>query len=164
MKELLEKISTYHILNYLLPGTIFGIISEKFVGYSLTNKDILIEIFTFYFAGLVISRFSSIVIEPLFKRLSIIKFAPYSQFLSASKKDSKLELLSEENNMYRSFTATFLLLLLFKVWVAIENKVEILKHSELYILISLLLIVFIISYRKQTRYITSRIKFLEESK
>lgn len=159
MKEFIEKISTYHILNYLLPGVVFYLLADKFLGYSIGNGNIFTEIFIYYFIGLTISRFGSIIIEPLLKKLSVIKFASYSKFLSATKKDSKLEILSEENNMHRSLTATFALLLLLRVWVAIENKVPGLKEYQLIILIVLLFLLFTISYRKQTSYLTSRIEY-----
>jgi hypothetical protein len=41
------------------------------------------------------------------KKISFLKFALYSDFVSASKNDTKLGVLSEADNMYRTFSASF---------------------------------------------------------
>ena len=43
-----------------------------------------------------------------------MKFAPYKDFVRACDRDPKLELLSEQNNMYRTLCALFLALPAFK--------------------------------------------------
>lgn len=158
MKELLDKISSYNLFNYLLPGILFVVFTKEFAFYSLIQEDIIIGAFVYYFIGLVISRFGSLILEPFFKKISFLKFAPYSDFISASKKDPKIETLSEANNMYRTFSSMFVLLLLLKVFVSIESKFPILREYNAYILITALLIMFLCSYRKQTKYITNRIE------
>ena len=158
MKELLDKISSYNIFNYLFPGILFAVISKQLTGYSFLQDNLIIGAFVYYFIGLVISRFGSLSIEPLLRKLSFLKFANYKDFVSASKKDSKIELLSEINNMYRTLSSMFVLLLLLKLYELIESKVPILKDWSTYILLALLLVMFLFSYRKQTNYITKRIK------
>jgi len=157
MEELLDKISSYNLFNYLLPGILFAIIAKEFISFPLIQENIIIGAFLYYFIGLVISRFGSLVIEPFLKRISFLKFAPYSDFVLASKKDPKIETLSEVNNMYRTFISTFALLLLLKILISIESKFSILKEYDMYILIVMLLFMFLYSYRKQTKYITDRI-------
>src|SRR5271167_2488702 len=97
MKELLDKLSSYNIFNYLLPGVVFVALTGDLISYSVGGQDILKSAFLYYFTGLVISRFGSLIIEPLMKRISLIKFASYKDFVAASKKDEKIELFSEEN-------------------------------------------------------------------
>lgn len=158
MKDLLDKISSYNLFNYLFPGILFAVISKEFTSYSLLQDNLIVGAFIYYFIGLVVSRFGSLVIEPLLKRISFLKFADYKEFISASKKDDKLELLSEINNMYRALFSMFILLLLLKLYELIEFIFPILKYWNTYILVLLLLVLFLLSYRKQTNYITKRIK------
>lgn len=158
MKEILDKISSYNLFNYLLPGVLFVIILNKFTTYSFTQDNFIVGAFIYYFVGLVISRIGSLIVEPILKKISFLKFADYREFISASKKDPKIELLSESNNMYRTFSSMLTLLILLKLYEFIEFKFSMLKYWSPYILILLLLVMVIYSYRKQTEYITKRIK------
>ena len=112
MEKLLEKLSSYNIFNYLFPGMIFCILLEKTTSYSIIQENIVIDVFLAYFIGLLISRISSLIIEPLLKKVKFVKFAEYKDFVLASENDSKIELLSESNNMYRVFISLFFLLLI----------------------------------------------------
>jgi hypothetical protein len=114
MKDILSKLSSYNLFNYLLPGIIFVVLGSELTRYSFIQQDIVTGVFLYYFIGLVVSRFGSLVIEPLLKRISFLQFVDYKDFTSASKKDDKLELLSEVNNTYRTLCAVFILLLLLK--------------------------------------------------
>jgi len=158
MKELLDKISSYNIFNYLFPGILFAVISEEFTAYRFLQDNLIIGAFVYYFIGLVISRFGSLFIEPLLRKLSFLKFTNYKNFVSASKKDAKIEVLLEINNMYRTLISMFVLIFLLKLYELIESNAPILKDWSTYILLTLLLGMFLFSYRKQTNYITKRIK------
>lgn len=158
MSELLNKLSSYNLFNYLLPGVLFAALSGHVTKYSFIQEDIVTGVFVYYFIGLVISRVGSLVIEPLLKWGRFLKFADYKDFVSASKEDQKLEVLSETNNMYRTITSLFLLLFLLKLYERMTNKYSFLNDWNTYILIGVLLIMFLFSYRKQTKYITSRIE------
>ena len=158
MKELLSKLSSYNLFNYLLPGVIFTVVAAKFTRYSFLQQDIVIGLFLYYFIGLIISRFGSIVVEPILRRMSFLRFADYKDFVAASKKDEKLEVLSEANNTYRTLCSLFALLLLLKAYEKIEDRFVILKDYGVIILVVLLLVMFLFSYRKQTLYIIKRIK------
>lgn len=158
MNELLEKISSYHIFNYLLPGILFVVIVGKFNHYNLIQDDLILGAFVYYFIGLIISRFGSLVIEPILKKVRFLKFVSYPEFVTASKNDPKIDIFSETNNMYRTFCSMFVLILLLRLYELIALKFFISKEWSIYILIILLLIIFFWSYRKQTIYITKRIK------
>ncbi len=158
MKEILSKLSSYNLFNYLLPGIIFAVLSSELTHYSFILQDIVVGAFLYYFIGLVVSRFGSLVIEPLLKRISFLQFANYKEFVIASKKDEKIELLSEVNNTYRTLCSLFTLLILLKLYEKIELKFPVLKEWDAIILVVLLLAMFLLSYRKQTSYITKRIK------
>ena len=158
MNELLGKITSYNLFNYLLPGVLFVVMLDKFTDFSFTQENIVIGVFVYYFAGLIISRFGSLILEPVLKKVSFIRFAEHQDFVSSSKQDQKIETLLEASNMYRTFTAMFFLLLLFKLYNFLSVKFPILNESSLYIFIALLLAMFLFSYRKQTEYISKRIK------
>lgn len=158
MNELLNKISSYNLFNYLLPGVIFAVLASEITRYPLVQRDILTGAFLYYFIGLVVSRFGSLIVEPLLKWLSFVKFADYKDFVAASKQDEKLEVLSEVNNTYRTLCSVFSLLLILKLYAKIEERVAFLKEWDSMILLVLLLMMFLFSYRKQSTYITKRIK------
>jgi hypothetical protein len=158
MNELLNKISSYNVFNYLLPGIVFSLLAGEIIHYPIAQKDILTAAFSYYFIGLVVSRFGSLIVEPLLKFFSFVKFADYSDFVAASQKDAKLEVLSEVNNTYRTLASLFSLLLLLKLYVKLEGTFPYLKEQDTTILAVVLLVMFLFSYRKQTSYITKRIK------
>jgi len=158
MKELYEKISSYNIFNYLFPGILFVILSKVLVGYNLTINSDFLGAFLYYFIGMVISRFGSIVIEPLLKKGGLLKFEPYKNFVEASKKDVKIEILSEVNNTYRTLVSMLLLLLFFKLYVVLNKKYKFSNDTWFLVLVVLMLVIFIFSYIKQTGYIAKRIK------
>ena len=157
MKELLEKISSYNIFNYLLPGAVFGFWASNEFNFPFEG-DVLTKAFVYYFLGLIISRFGSLIIEPFLKWSKVAKFEPYESFVKASKNDSKLDLLSEVNNMYRSIIALISLIGLIKLYLLIEGYLSLLVSLRIPIIIFSLIIMFVLAYRKQTSYITKRIK------
>jgi len=158
MKDLLDKLSSYNIFNYLLPGILFAVFASKLTIYSFIQSDIVLGVFVYYFLGLVVSRFGSLVIEPILKKTGFVRFAPYGDFVSASKKDDKIEILSEVNNMYRTLCSLFVLLLLLLGYQSVQYRIPGLAPWNPYIAAVLLVIMFLLSYRKQTAYVTKRIE------
>jgi hypothetical protein len=157
MKELLDKLSSYNIFNYLLPGIVFVVILSKTSNLNLLQSDIFTGAFFYYFIGLIISRVGSLLIEPFLKWINFLKFSDYKKFVNASKQDSKIELFSEINNMYRTLCSLFLLLSLAKFYDAFLIKITFFEKYGGIVIILLLLILFLFSYRKQTNYITKRV-------
>ena len=157
MKDLLDKISSYNLFNYLLPGVLFAVLADGLTSYTFIQSDIVVGIFLYYFIGLVISRVGSLAIEPILKKTSFIKFADYKDFVLASREDPILEVLSEVNNMYRTLCSLFLLLAALKAYELLAERYPLLASSSPYILVGSLFALFIFSYRKQTQYITKRI-------
>ena len=49
MEEILEKISSYNLFNYLLPGILFAVISKEITTYSFLHENIIIGLFLYYF-------------------------------------------------------------------------------------------------------------------
>lgn len=157
MKELLDKLTTYNLFNYLLPGILFCVILTSYTSFNFFVDSAIMNLFICYFSGLVISRVGSLFLEPFLKYISFLKFAPYKDFVEAGKADSKLDLLSEANNMYRTISVVFFLLLLAKLYELLGSVIYFFFEYSLSILIVLLLFLFLLSYRKQTNYIKSRV-------
>lgn len=156
MEKLLEKLTSYNLFNYLLPGVIFSILLEKTTNYSIIQENIVAEAFLAYFIGLLISRISSLIIEPILKKVKFVKFADYKDFVLASENDNKIELLSESNNMYRVFISLFVVLIIVNIYEQLLQ--QILGEYTNFVVTVLLLLLFLFSYRKQTNYITQRVE------
>ncbi len=158
MKDILSKISSYNLFNYLLPGIIFAVLVERITTYKIIQSDIIVGLFLYYFCGLVISRIGSLIIEPAMQKVSFVKFPPYKDYVQISAKDPTLETLSEVNNMYRTLCALFLMLLVTKAFEAITMCLNMSSNGSTYILFALLLALFALSFRKQTKFITQRVE------
>lgn len=157
MDKLIERISSYNLFNYLLPGLVFAVLADQSTTLSFVRDNLFEALFMYYFIGLVISRVGSLIIEPILKRAKIVEFAEYSRYQKAAKNDEKIELLSEVNNTYRTLSSSFLLLLLLYAYddILIEPKGEFILSQ--YMLALSLFILFIFAYRKQTAYISKRV-------
>ena len=97
MKDSLDKLSSYNVFNYLFPGVVVAALGTAVSSFRLVVDDIVVGVFVYYFYGLVVSRIGSLILEPVLKRLKIVRFAPYADFVAASTVDDKLETLSEQN-------------------------------------------------------------------
>ncbi|ODB85672.1 hypothetical protein A3194_12630 [Candidatus Thiodiazotropha endoloripes] len=164
MKDLLEKLSSYNIFNYLLPGVIFVAISKPLTKYNFIQEDIVIGVFLYYFIGLVISRIGSVIIEPILKWSKFIKYSEYRDYIEASNKDKLIVVLSEANNMYRTFLSLFIFLSLLKIYETLSERFQCLNNHSSEIIIVGLLALFAVSYRKQTAYITKRVASANDGK
>ena len=162
MKDLINKISSYNLFNYLFPGIVFVALSKEITAYSFVQQDILVGAFLYYFIGLVISRFGSLVVEPILKKINFIKFADYKDFVVASQKDPQIEVLSEANNTYRTLLSMFVLLFLLKLYESVAQSWAPLQERNIMILLVILFVMFLVSYRKQTSYVNKRVKAHED--
>ena len=158
MNELLTKLSSYNLFNYLLPGVLFAVLASETTPYQPIQKDIVTGVFLYYFLGMVVSRFGSLVLGPVLKGVSFIRFADYKSFVAASKKDPLIEVLSEANNTYRTLCSLFSLLLLMKLYAKIEGRLPFLKGWDMTLLVVSLFVMFLFAYRKQTSFVVKRIK------
>lgn len=157
LESIVEKISHYNLFNYLFPGAIFCLIGQNYLGIPSQNS-IVEELLLYYFAGLVISRIGSIIVEPTLRKFKFLVFDEYPNYLKAATTDPKIDTLSTENNMYRSLVTTFaslgfakIALTIFEMWPAFEQ-------FKSHLAISCLLCLFLLSYRKQTQFIFKRIQ------
>ncbi len=155
MKEIIEKLSTYNIFNYLFPGFVFIYLLNITTTYKISFDNIVYELFFAYFIGVVISRIGSNLIESILKIIKFVRFVDYPIYIKTSKTDSKIEILSEVNNMYRTLCSAFFILLVINI-IELFPAIRILDNYLDLIIIFLILILFLFSYRKQTKMIKDR--------
>lgn len=158
MKDLLDKLSSYNIFNYLLPGVLFAAAVDKLTSIDILQNDIVVGVFVYYFFGTAISRIGSLIVEPLLRKIGFLTFSPYENFVRAAKVDSKLEVLSETNNMYRTFCALLLSIATVGLYAYASKYLPLLQMAAPAVCIAALLFLFVLSYKKQTAYISKRIK------
>jgi hypothetical protein len=157
MNDFLSKLSSYHLFNYLVPGVVFGVLARQVVPYPAGPHDIATWAFLAYFVGLVVSRFGSLVVEPLLRYSKFMQFWDFDELSNYSKDDPHLSVLYEVSNMYRTVASGFLLLLLLKMYVKLEARCPILQEWNTTILAVLMLVMFLFAYKKQTLYMMKRI-------
>lgn len=158
LSELLDKLTSYNLFNYLLPGAVFAYFAESSLGVGLIPDDLVTAAFIYYFLGIVVSRFGSLVLEPLLKKARFVKFEPYAAFLSASEKDAKIDVLVEAANMYRTLVSAMLLLLMLTAYMKLESFYPPLAEWRGLVGVSALVLVFLFAYKKQTDFIASRVR------
>ncbi len=158
MKDLLDKLSSYNLFNYLLPGTIFVAAAEQLSTHRFTRGNVVVDAFLYYFIGLVISRFGSLAIGPLLQATKFVKFAPYKAFVTACDSDPKIDLLSEQNNMFRTLIALFATILAFAGLDQIAIARGISENTALLVTCAGLVVLFAFAYRKQTDFVRKRVE------
>jgi hypothetical protein len=158
MSDFLNKISSYNIFNYLLPGTIFSVVASELSSYNFVQSDIFLGLFFYYFVGLVISRLGSLLLEPALKKTGFLKFTDYNEYVRVCKDDSKLDSLSEANNMYRTLASLFICLLVLLAFERLVARYPAFNSWSPHFGVVALLFLFAFSWRKQTAYISSRIR------
>lgn len=158
MKDLLDKLSSYNIFNYLLPGTIFVGLGTKLTSYSLIQENLLVGLFLYYFIGLVISRIGSLTVEPFLKWTKFVKFSAYEDYVKASKSDPKIEIFSEQNNVFRTLCSLSVALIFFKIYDELKANLSWNTDVRDFIFLLGLLVLFLLSYRKQTKYVVQRVE------
>ena len=158
MEKLLERLSSYQLFNYLFPGIIFINLIDLLTSINVPQNRVEFMVFLYYIVGMVLSRIGSVVIEPFYKGCCWIVFAGYKDYLEASKQDSKIDILSMENNTYRTLIATFVSLLVIYCldlaqWFRYFND----SNYAVPVYVALLIVLFTLSYRKQTSFIRKRV-------
>lgn len=176
IKTFSEKISSYNIFNNLFPGIIFTFALNNTTRFNIGTDSLFENIFIYYFIGMVISRVGSIIVEKLLKKIKIknkktkekeafLCFADYDDYVNASEKQADIKMLSETNNTYRTLIALFFLLAIVKIYdMFIHNYLiqYVSKNAICVVLFVLLSILFVYSYRKQTAYISKRVKKIKK--
>ena len=157
MEILLEYLRRYDIWNNLFPGMIFIYTYNIFWNvYDWNQIPIVYIFFMAYFVGMIISRIGSICIEPLLKKIKFIIFIDYKFYLIAIECDKAIIELNTVNNIYRTILTGLIIFLLVFIHKDI-NDICMLINSETVIYNLFLIVLFLLSYRKQTGYINKRV-------
>jgi len=157
MKELLDKLSSYNVLNYLFPGILAAVFVSQVTSFHLLSDNAFAAPFLYYFYGLVVSRIGSLVLEPLLKRLGLVRFVPYAAYAAATRLDPMIETLSEQNNTYRTLAS---LIACVTVAVLVDRALThfaSLTATATCLGVFLLFVVMILSYRKQAKFVAARV-------
>ena len=165
LKQIVEKISSYNIFNNLYPGVLFIYLSKFIFEIKILSDNWFENLIVFYFAGMVLSRIGSIIIEPIMKKIKLIRYAPYSDYVKASSMEPLVDTLSEVNNTYRTLLSTFFCAFVCKLGITIneiclKNKITFLQENKDWIFLILLILLFAFSYVKQTDYVRKRVEFV----
>lgn len=157
MDGIVERLSSYDILNNLIPGAFFVMLCTWFDVFSLPVNNVTETLFVYYFFGLIISRIGSLIVEPICKKSKFVSYAPTAEYIHAAKLDPKIELLLETNNLYRTCTGMILTLIVCKVYIILSPCFEAKTDTTFWIVSVSLFLLFLFSYRKQTLHIYKRI-------
>lgn len=168
MDTFFSKLSSYNLLNYLLPGVLFCFFARKYWGFELLqDASDLEKLFIWYFFGLLISRLGSLYVEKYLKKIKKIEFADYTDYLQACRLDNTINDLSEVNNTYRTMLALGLIMLggslvnllyyLDTQETICSQKVQLIDKGKLCMLGFVLVYIFYKAYKKQTDYIRERV-------
>jgi hypothetical protein len=158
MKDIIDKIGSYNIFNYLIPGVVYAVLISKWEDIDLVLDDLLTGAFLYYLIGLIISRLGSLIVKPALDFVGFVKDEPYEDFVDASEKDLKIDKLSEVNNTYRTLIALFLSLLITKGLIELYEFLNLSSDIKWILSCLGLFVLFLFAYRKQSKFITKRIK------
>ena len=161
MSEALNKISAYEFFNMLFPGVLLWFYVINLFGVKIAFTDNIISqslslLCITYFVGLIISRVGSLVLEPIAKKMKIVKW--HEDYYLAEKKDEKIKILLRDMNMYRSIMSLSLIALILTLCnFFLCGDTECSGFLIRVISIVFIFALFGMSYRKQSILITKRI-------
>jgi len=165
LEKIIERISAYEILNNIIPGTIYVVLTEKLTPFKIQTGSVWSDLVLYYFIGLVIGRVGSLVVERFLKKVNKLHFEPHSNYVKAEHKDKIVRELSTINNMYRTYTAVALCLVFtvgFDFLWALIKGCDCSKPIIIFAGCIVLMLIFDLSYIKQTAYVASRVKTINE--
>jgi hypothetical protein len=105
VKDILDKLSSYNLFNYLFPGAVFAILLSATTGFTGSLDFDLSTVILIYFIGLIISRIGSLVIEEILLKFNLCKLINTKLLFKKFKGNIKLEIIHEAMNMYRTLAA-----------------------------------------------------------
>lgn len=164
MEKLLDKITSYNIFTYFLPGLVFSFLVERYTSWILLSGEVYKDVFIIYFIGLVISRIGSVIIEPILVSLKFVKMGRYEDYVAACKINTKVEVIHEVTNTYRSLLAAVITFCLLYLVSILETKVPVLEPFTVPVTLITAVVILMFSFRKQSKYLTRIVKCSTEEK
>jgi hypothetical protein len=92
------------------------------------------------------------------KKIGFLKYAPYRDFVNASKANSKIDTLSAANNYVRSLLTSALLFPVIGGLRVLALNCSWFSCNWRWVLLLFIIIIFLFSYKKQTEYIYKRVE------
>lgn len=158
MSKLMETLDSYQIMTNFLPGTFFGIALDLILGITIPFQSVVEEIVIYYFIGLILNRIGSLVVKPVLKKCNFIVETPYQEYVKAEKKDSKIDILSETNNYFRTLLAGAILLFIIYLCMNLEIiRGWLISNWRCFVLVCLIAL-FLFASRNQTGYVRKRVE------
>lgn len=152
VKDIIDKLSSYNLFNYLFPGFLFVIILSyttelipSVIEYDVSN------IILIYFIGLGISRIGSVVLEEVLKSGMHIGKIDMPKLMQQLKDNLKFEAVFEAMNMYRTLAAMLILLGILSIIDLLMNNTYWLLSIITIISEFSLSVLFTIGYCKQRK-------------
>lgn len=165
MEKMLEKISSYNVANYIIPGVIFSVAISESTTINLPTKNgsLFENIVIYYFFGMIISRMGSIIIQTIFEKFNYLSFAPYPDYIRAEKKDKKISILLEEKNTYRTMVACFTMVFLVIAAACLCDEAR--KPAAYIYAAAAIFLVFLFcrAIKKQVSFIVKRVNIANET-
>lgn len=164
MEKLLDKITSFNIFTYFLPGLIFSFLVERYTSWVLLSGEVYKDVFIIYFIGLVISRIGSVIIEPILVSLKFVKMGKYEDYVAACKLNTKVEVIHEVTITYRSLLAAIIMFCLLYLVSILETKLPVLEPYTAPAALVAAVVILMFSFRKQSKYLTRIVKCSAEEK
>lgn len=158
MNDILAKLSSYDIFVNLVPGALFVFFLSLAGVYTLEPVSVVGELVVYYFLGLVISRIGSVIVEPILKWIGLIQYGNYSDFIRASEKDPKIQILLEASNLFRTVLALVLVCAVAYNWPGLRSAAGLSDWQWVMICSVMLSLLFLVSFRKQSNFINRRVR------
>lgn len=152
-----EKLSSYNLITNLVPGAVLAV-ALRSAGIPLVTPD---EVGAFlvlaYALGAISSRLGSLLLDPVLEYIKVLPEKDYPAFVKANRADAKLDTLVETANGYRTFATAGLLFFAILGLYTAGKRLHV--GTDLFVILSAAVVtaLFIFSYRKQFRYVASRV-------
>lgn len=159
IEKIIDKISSYQFFNFFYPGAIFIAIMGYLMKKDYTDFTIWHLLLSCYFLGMTFSRLGSLLIECPMVKCRFIEKIDYCKQIKAEKKDSKVMLLLEICNTFRTLSATFFVLTFLML---MENCLKIgLNFSNKEVAFCFFIaVLFLFSFKKQYMYVKNRVELI----
>ena len=152
INSLFNKLSAYQLLSLMLPGaSLLGTLKFIFAIDIKVDENIWWFLLSSYVVGIILSRIGSLLIEELFKKMGFIKGYNVGNYIAKRKEDDMVETLLSFANLYRSFCALSILLII----VTMVKGYGFCDYWHYFLLEVLLLLLFAFSFCQQYNYFYS---------
>lgn len=152
IKLIIDRVSSYQFFNFVYPGLLLSGVFDIYDVVDVFSLNIWYVLLISYSLGMLASRIGSIVIENIFVCCKWMERFDYDEFNKAEKSNSKVSLHLEISNMFRTISATSLLILIARVANCIYDFGFSMPWGIVLIVLAIF-ILFCFSFTKQYEYL-----------